>query len=147
MSAGERRTAGADELMVLALARGMTYAEAGAEAGCSEATVRRRMGEADVRERVHDTRAALAGRIAARLVDAATTAVSTLVELTDAAHPPAIRLRAAQALLAEHLRHRELVTADTVGRTRAEHDRARAKAHAALYGDADLLGLPALRGA
>jgi hypothetical protein len=91
---------GRDAALIEALARGATHAAAARAAGMSERTVRRRLEDPVFRARVEARRQELFDEAAARIVSAADRAATTLVELLEA-ESEAVRLRAAQALLAD----------------------------------------------
>ena len=88
----------ADDALLTALAGGCTILEAAGHAGVSPRTVHRRLADAAFRDQVAEARAAMVERAVARLADAATAAVDTLVDLLTSA-PPATRLGAARAVL------------------------------------------------
>lgn len=89
----------ADDVLVLALACGETVAAAAQKAGVSEATVYRRLNEADFVARLKAAKAELIARATALLTAAAVEAVRTLRRLQRAKAPPAVRLGAARAVL------------------------------------------------
>jgi hypothetical protein len=88
-----------DEIVVAALAAGMTYREAGGEAGLSERTVRRRMGDSAFRARVAEQRQEHAERVRGLLLNAAPAAAATLAKLAAEAESESVRLGAARATL------------------------------------------------
>jgi hypothetical protein len=95
-----------DELLVELLASGRPYAEAGAMAGVSERTVRRRMSDPVFTGRVSRRRGEYVGALVGRLVDVGEEAVEVMRGgLRD--ESAAVRLRAADLVLrwATHLRH------------------------------------------
>src|SRR5215212_1718645 len=89
-----------DNVLILALASGMSVREAARKAGTSERTVHRRLNDAAFRDRVTETRDQLFQRAAGCLADAATEAVNTLRELLED-KSPMVRLGACRAIL-EH---------------------------------------------
>jgi hypothetical protein len=91
------RDAGQDELLIVALAGGATYAQAAGAARCSVATVGRRLRDTGFRERVVEARREHVENLRARLVAAAPAALDALVDLLDA--EGAVRLGAARAVL------------------------------------------------
>ncbi len=95
---GNDRRAQLDDLLVELLAVGRTHAEAGAMAGISERSVRRRMSNAAFAARVSVRRGEYVGALAGRLVNAGAQAVEELTSLLrdDSSQ---VRLRAAQAIL------------------------------------------------
>jgi hypothetical protein len=98
----------ADELLVHALASGQTDVQAAASAGVSARTVRRRRRERAFMKQVRKARAELVSGAAGKLAGSMTAASDTLASLlTD--DDPAIRLKAADKILAHALRAAELV--------------------------------------
>jgi hypothetical protein len=67
-----------DQVLVAALAGGATYDRAGAAAGLSERTVRRRMADPAFRARVREASSELASAVAARLTASSVTAADRL---------------------------------------------------------------------
>ena len=96
--APRRAKAGADALLVAALAAGSTQQEAATKAGVSLRTVVRRLGDADFRLAVLQARGDLVDRAIGLLADAGTSAVGTLKGLLGAESEMA-RLGAAKAIL------------------------------------------------
>lgn len=104
------RRADLDEVVLAALAVGDTYAQAGATAGVSERTVRRRMSEPTFAGEVSARRGEYVGALAGQLVASGPEAVAVVRRCLISADD-AVALRAAQLLLtmANQLRHaREL---------------------------------------
>jgi len=95
-----------DELLVELLAGGRSYAAAGAMAGVSERTVRRRMSDPVFTERVSRRRGEYVGTLVGRLVDVGDEAVEVL-RSSLREESAAVRLRAADLVLrwATHMRH------------------------------------------
>jgi len=95
---GRRRAA--DDRLVVALLAGATYAQAAADAGVSERTVRRRLADPDFVERLESERRDLFDKATARLLSAVPIAQSTLVRIctTDSA-PATARVNASKAIL------------------------------------------------
>jgi hypothetical protein len=88
-----------DEIVVAALAAGMSYRQAGSAAGLSERTVRRRMGDSAFRARVAEQRQEHAERVRGLLLNAAPAAAATLAKLAAEAESESVRLGAARATL------------------------------------------------
>src|SRR4051794_40393365 len=88
-----------DELVVVALATGSTYAEAAHSAGVSKSTVRRRMTEPEFRARVYEERRELVDSLRARLLQAAPSAIESLASLAASATSDAVRVRAAREIV------------------------------------------------
>lgn len=87
-----------DEVLKAALAAGMTYAAAGAVAGVSDRTVRRRMKEPGFAAQVSTMRGEHVAAVTGQLAIAGGAAVEVLVDCM-AAGSPALRLRAAHLVL------------------------------------------------
>ncbi len=88
----------ADELLVSALAAGLSQPAAARHAGVSERTVRRRLEDGEFAASVDQARAAVVDRASAQLLGATEQAVAALRDLVESA-PPAVRVRAALGLL------------------------------------------------
>ena len=97
MSANGRHNA--DSALVAALAAGFTYSDAGAAAGVSERTVRRRMTDPQFRSQVEAARTDLVSRAVGLAADSVVEAVETLRTLMVSAEGESVRLGAARALL------------------------------------------------
>src|SRR4051794_40072753 len=97
--AANGRSRDRDEILVAALAAGMSYREAGAEAGVSDRTVRRRMKKAAFRTRVAEQSQERAEQVRALLLNAGPTAAITLAKLVAEAESESVRLGAARVLL------------------------------------------------
>ena len=97
---------GRDDLLVVALARGDSYAAAGRAARVSEATVRRRMADEVFRRRVSRMRGELVDQACGQASAALTGAVSALVGLL-ASPNHAVRLGACKTLVGTVLQLRE----------------------------------------
>ena len=87
------------DLLTAALASGRSYREAGAAAGISERTVRRRMADPGFRGKVVELRGAEIDRTRGLIVREAPAAVAALSELAAAAESESVRLGAARAVL------------------------------------------------
>ncbi len=87
-----------DELLVSALAAGLSQPAAARHAGVSERTVRRRLEDGEFAASVDHARAAVVDRTSAQLLGATEQAVAALRDLVESA-PPAVRVRAALGLL------------------------------------------------
>lgn len=105
MAGGDRANARA--VAVAGLAAGLTKGEVARQAGVSDRTLRRWLGQDAFRRQVEDARAELISRTVGRLADATTDAVGTLQELLGKGTPPATRLGAARAILEMASRYRE----------------------------------------
>ena len=90
MSAGGR--SGGDSALIAALAGGATHEAAAKQAGVSERTVRRRLGDAGFRRQIDEARAELLVQAMAQLSRAATGAATTLVLLLGKDTPATVRL-------------------------------------------------------
>ncbi len=88
-----------DEMLAAALASGRTHRAAAEAAGMSERTVRRRLEAPEFRARVSAQRTELVNQVADRLVGLAPQAVETMYSLLSDNNPPAVRCKAAQAVL------------------------------------------------
>ncbi len=97
----------ADRLLAATLATGASYAQAGEAAGCSPATVKRRMAEPAFRARVEELRSDHVRRVELRLGELAGAALEALEALLADVGAPAQRLGAAKAVLEGVLRFRE----------------------------------------
>jgi len=92
-----------DDIIAAALASGATHQEAGATAGVSERTIRRRLEQPEFTAQVARQRDELVSRTADKLTSLTTTAVDTLSSLVSAVDTPAgVKLRAAMGILAMH---------------------------------------------
>jgi hypothetical protein len=125
---GERRYAmagrgrhRADEALLLALACGATAESAAAKAGVSLRTVRRRLADPAFRRRLQQQRGDLVQRTSGALTAAGPEALRTLLELQTPAHPAAVRLGAARAVLELGLKVRQ--AADLEARLAALEER------------------------
>lgn len=98
LTATDRRRGG-DQLLIAALAHGATQAEAGAAAGVSERTVRRRLADPGFADLVRAERAALVARTSARLTALTSQAVDALAGLLNPAVADGVRLRTALGVL------------------------------------------------
>ena len=99
-----------DDVLVTALAAGMSHKRAAATAQVSESTVDRRLRDPEFIERVEAARIDRVGRIADRLQDLAEQSVSVLSQmLTEPATADATRARIALAVPGMALAMRELV--------------------------------------
>ncbi len=97
-SGGDRR-ADQDELLIVALVVGGTYAAAGEVGGVSERTVRRRMADPDFAAEVSRRRGERVAGIAGQLVSIGPDAIEVIRDCM-AADTAGVRLRAAQLALA-----------------------------------------------
>jgi len=97
----------ADRLLAATLATGASYARAGQVAGCSPATVKRRMADESFRARVDELRSDHVRRVEHRLAELSGRALEALEALMADADAPAQRLGAAKVVLEGLLRFRE----------------------------------------
>ena len=97
----------ADRLLAATLATGASYARAGEAAGCSPATVKRRMAEPAFRAHVAELRSDHVRRVEHRLAELSGRALEALEALMADVDAPAQRLGAAKAVLEGVLRFRE----------------------------------------
>lgn len=95
---GFDRAAAADEVLIDALAAGLTHAEAGVLAGVSSKTVQRRLHDGVFAARVGRDRSMRLEEISGQLTAMAPTAIGVLRECM-AVDKPLVRLRAAEATL------------------------------------------------
>jgi hypothetical protein len=119
-----------DAALADALAGGLSYRAAAAQAGYSLSTVQRRMAEPGFQRRVAELRRSRLTAINDRLLASATTAVERLVHLVDNADSEQVQARAAHALLAharayiettdqeQRIQEIEALLADELARTR-----------------------------
>lgn len=106
MDASDGHTGTRDDLLIVALARGATYAAAGATAGMSESTVRRRMADDEFRRRVSRLRGELVDAACGQAAAALSGAMTTLVRLLESAND-SVALGAARSLVDCAVRLRE----------------------------------------
>lgn len=106
-----RRRAHQDEILIEALADGLSYSAAGALAPVSARTVRRRMQSPEFAAAVHQRRAQRMGEVTGVLVRLAHRAVAALEECLDADRP-SDQIRAAQVVLGQLHRFRDQVDLD-----------------------------------
>jgi hypothetical protein len=97
----------ADHLILAALACGATMDQAGAKAGVSGRTVRRRLSQPGFRRKLNKFRSEMQLRTADQLSAASTEAVRTLVQLLNSASPPNTRLGAARSVVELGMKSRE----------------------------------------
>ena len=107
MSEEIRQAPDADEVLIEALGRGATQAEAALLAGCCARTVARRLDDLQFVRRVDAFRDALLEAGAAKLGDLIGLATSTLRELLAEDVPPQIRLGSAKTVLDASLKLRD----------------------------------------
>ena len=88
-----------DEIMLTALARGDSYAEAGKAAKSSERTVRRRMSDPEFVAELGRRRGAFVSAVTGALVSNASIAVEVILECLEEGDRTSDRLKAAQLLL------------------------------------------------
>ena len=111
-----------ETLLVAALAKGATVAQAALSNGVSERTVYRRLQQPDFQARIQAVQDETLQRAAAVLTAAAQEGIHSLVALQDKATPPSVRRAAARDILEMGLRLRE--TADLEKRLVALENRA-----------------------
>jgi hypothetical protein len=95
-----------DTLLVTALAKGATAAQAALQAGVSERTVYRRLQKPDFQARIDAFQQETLQRAAAVLTAAAQEAIHSLVALQDPSAPPSVRRAAAHDILDMSMRLR-----------------------------------------
>jgi transposase-like protein len=105
-----------DVLLAMALAAGASASDAARQLEVSISTVKRRLADPDFRRFVADLRAEMLARALGRVTDNMTRAADTLAGLLDDQNP-AIRIRAARALLTLGLRLHDAI--DVTERVRA----------------------------
>ena len=101
----------ANDVLLTALGCGTSQEKAAQQAGVSRSTVKRRLADPEFCRQLEAFRAELVQRAAAALTASGLEFVKTLVELTNAKTPPAIRLGAARAglqLLPKYREHASL---------------------------------------
>jgi hypothetical protein len=96
-----------DDLLIVALARGLSSERAGEVAGVSGRTVRRRMRDPGFGRRVREVRDQWVDRVTGQLIGGASDAVNTIVVECRDGERSADRLRAASLLLGLGLRYRQ----------------------------------------
>ena len=84
-----------DDILIVALATGLTYVEAGNLIGRSAKTVQRRMADPEFAKQVSQARAAKLDEIAGQLTETGVTAVSIIKEAMAEEYPMKLRLAAA----------------------------------------------------
>src|SRR5438132_7579238 len=94
-------------ILVSALAKGATVAQAAAQAGVSERTVYRRLGEQAFRDQIEALQNEMLQRAVAMLTAAAQEGIRSLVDLQNESTPPAVRRSAARDILEMGIRLRE----------------------------------------
>src|SRR5690242_16568538 len=97
--AARGRTHETDDLIVDALAAGMTYAEAGATAGVSGRTVRRRMDHRDFRNAVFAARDARLEQLRRKVVEAVPAALRVLQQISEHGASESARVASARAIV------------------------------------------------
>jgi hypothetical protein len=95
------------ELLAAALGTGASYQRAAAIAGCSKATVKRRMADPAFRSRVAELRRDQVRRVELRLGELTTDALDALEALLAYSEAPGPRLSAAKTVLEGFLRFRD----------------------------------------
>jgi transposase len=96
-----------DTVLVTALAKGATVAQAAQQAGISERTAYRRLQQPEFQERIDRLQDDMIQRATAVLTAAAQEGINSLVALQDPSTPPAVRRGAARDILEMGLRLRE----------------------------------------
>ncbi len=104
-SEAERRRRASDEMLVEALASGLSYADAGVLGGVTARTVARRMADPEFAALVNRRRRDRVTAVSDRLTGLAETAMDTLLEVM-VEGAPAQRLKAAETVLSMTLRFR-----------------------------------------
>src|SRR5262245_6372003 len=93
-------------LLITALAKGATVAQAAAQAGVSERTVYRRLGEQAFQDQIEALQDEMLQRAVAMLTAAAQEGIRSLVDLQNESTPPAVRRSAARDILEMGMRLR-----------------------------------------
>ena len=104
-SEAEVRRQDQDEIIIDALARGLTYSQAGELAGASPRTVRRRMTDESFAREVRTRRTERVSAVTGQLVTASEEAVGVLMQCLGA-EEDGVRIRAATLLLQHSERYR-----------------------------------------
>lgn len=99
-----------DSVIIESLARGEGQTAASMLAGCSVSTIRRRLDDAEFRERIERFRAGMLDDAAGKLGATVVKAVATLESLLSAETPPAVRMASAKAIVEFTLRTREILS-------------------------------------
>ena len=94
-------------LLITALAKGATVAQAAAQAGVSERTVYRRLGEQAFQDQIEALQDEMLQRAVAMLTAAAQEGIRSLVDLQNESTPPAVRRSAARDILEMGMRLRQ----------------------------------------
>src|SRR5205823_8868282 len=94
-------------LLITALAKGATVAQAAAHAGVSERTVYRRLKEPAFQDQIEALQNQMLQRAVAMLTAAAQEGIRSLVDLQNESTPPAVRRSAARDILEMGIRLRE----------------------------------------
>jgi hypothetical protein len=95
-----------DDVVVAALASGLTYDEAAKAAGLSRSTIARRMQEWEFRARVIEERERVVETVRGKLASTSPAAVEVIASLAASADSEAVRLSAAGRILDYSLRRR-----------------------------------------
>ena len=103
----QRGRRNADQRLLMALACGATNEKAAASAGISEATVYRRLKDAEFQQEVRKTGAEMVGRTKSMLTASFGEAVKALLTLLKDSTPAATSLGAARAIIELGVRLRE----------------------------------------
>ena len=101
-----------DEFLIAGLAAGKAVKDAATEAGVSERTAFRRIGEADFRQRVAELRGRMIEAAVGRLAATAGVACDRLTKLLEA-ESESVQLGAARTILDQTIRWRELLAIET----------------------------------
>jgi hypothetical protein len=104
-----------DQILALALAFGGTVATAARAAGVGEATVYRRLKDAEFIKKIDQAQEDMVRRTSGALTGVSVEAVKTLAELMKSPNPPAIRLGASRSVLEIGMKVREKYLADLQG--------------------------------
>jgi hypothetical protein len=104
-----------DQILAMTLAFGGTVASAARAAGVGEATVYRRLKNADFCKKIDQAQEDMVRRTSGALTGISVEAVKTLAELMNSSNPPAIRLAASRSVLDIGMKVREKYLADLQG--------------------------------
>jgi hypothetical protein len=122
MTTHDNETGYVNDPLVVALASGLSYQDAGELVGCSKATVARRMATPEFRAAVCSVREEYVTMLRGGLLQAQPEAVRVLVDVMTTARSDADRTRAARALLETYKRDRLGVDHGELERTIRELD-------------------------
>src|SRR5262249_44274482 len=94
-------------ILITALAKGATVAQAAAQAGVSERTVYRRLADKEFQDQIEALQEEMLQRAVAMITAAAQEGIRSLVDLQNESPPPAVRRSAVRDILEMGMRLRE----------------------------------------